>query len=222
MTETRSNTSRHMPSRARILGVAAVAGIAIALAAPAAASAHVGIDPGTAQPGDSAVLTFSFSHGCGDSPTTALRITMPEGLSSVAPDVDALWDIDLTRGDDGLVDEVVYTAIEPVENGLRGTASMSVRISEDATGPLVFPVEQLCVDGTHEWTQIAEDGQDPHELESPAPVLALGDTVEHDGAAAMDIAPATSDPLPLVLGAGGAVLGASALIVAVAALRRRS
>ena len=220
MTDTPSTTRRSRLTRARMAVAAGIAGAALALAAPAAASAHVGIDPSAAQPGASSVLTFSFSHGCGDSPTTALRITMPDGLTSVAPDVDALWNIDLTRGDDGLVDEILYSATEPVENGMRGTVSMSVRIAEDAAGPLVFPVEQRCVDGVHEWTEIAEEGQDPHELDAPAPVLALSGSGEHAHGAETETA--SSDPLPLALGAGGALRGAAALVVAITAFRRRS
>ena len=50
-----------------------------ALGAPLAASAHVHVNPGTASAGGTETLTFSFSHGCDGSPTTALAIDIPDG-----------------------------------------------------------------------------------------------------------------------------------------------
>lgn len=106
----------------------------IVLAAPAAAQAHVGVTPDAVEPGGSTVLTFSFTHGCEESPTTALRITMPEGLASVSPTVDSNWTIAVERADNGLVSAVTYTAIAPIPSGSQGTASMAVQLAEDAEG----------------------------------------------------------------------------------------
>ena len=101
-------------------------GVAFALALPTMAGAHVGVTPDELTAGDHAVLTFSFSHGCENSPTTALRITMPDGLASAAPTADGDWQIDVERGDDGLVSAVTYTAATPVPTDLRGAVSMGV------------------------------------------------------------------------------------------------
>lgn len=212
--------------------VALVAGVLV-LAAPAAAQAHVGVSPDQLQPGGSAVLTFSFSHGCDGSPTTSLRVTMPDGLTSVAPTADANWDIDVERAANGLVSAVTYTATTPVENGLRGAVTMSVSAADDAAESLVFPVVQQCETGVEEWTETAESGEDPHDLDSPAPVVTVtaddaasvdaghgsahdGDTDDAETSAAADVT------LPTVLGAGGLVAGVAALVVAVLALRRRA
>lgn len=104
-TRTRTRTHRASLTAAGILG-----GAVLALAVPSLASAHVGVSPDELVAGDHGVLTFSFSHGCEDSPTTALRITMPDGLASVAPTLDGDWNIQVERGDDGLVSAVTYTA----------------------------------------------------------------------------------------------------------------
>lgn len=221
----------------RRTAIAVVLGAGLAIAAPAVASAHVGVTPDTLTADEATVLTFSFTHGCEHSPTTALRITMPEGLASVSPTVEAGWDIAVERGDDGLVDVVTYTAAAPVPTDLRGAVSMQVRPTEDAAESLAFPVEQLCESGANEWTEIAEEGQNPHDLEAPAPVVSLvaaadGSDAGHDEhAASGDTASASSqaseaadasDPLAIALGAGGLVAGLAALIVAVLAYRRRS
>ena len=224
-----SNTSRRRARRAAIASVAVLGGAVLALAVPGMASAHVGVSPDEIVAGDHGVLTFSFSHGCENSPTTALRITMPEGLASVAPTMDGDWTIDVERGDDGLVSAVTYTALAPVPTDLRGAVSMSVGLDENTPTSLAFPVVQQCVEGSTEWTQLAEDGEDPHSLDSPAPVVtvtegAAGGHGEHDAADTTTdaAAPAAADPLPTILGAGGLAAGVAALVVAVLAYRRRA
>ncbi|WP_223625575.1 YcnI family protein [Microbacterium sp. EST19A] len=223
-----NNTSRTRARRTAIASVAVLGGAVLALAVPGMASAHVGVSPDEIVAGDHGVLTFSFSHGCENSPTTALRITMPEGLASVAPTMDGDWTIDVERGDDGLVSAVTYTALTPVPTDLRGAVSMSVGLDENTPDSLAFPIVQQCVEGATEWTQLAENGEDPHSLDSPAPVVtvteaAAGGHGEHEAAETTTdaAAPAAADPLPTILGAGGLVAGVAALVVAVLAYRRR-
>lgn len=227
----RTTTTRF--TRRGIITAALAAGLV--LAAPAVASAHVGVSPDAIEPGGSANLTFAFTHGCEESPTTSLRITMPEGLSSVAPTVDSNWDIAVEHADNGLVSAVTYTAVTPVPNGLQATASMSVRLGDDAPENLVFPVEQQCETGVNEWIEVAEDGADPHDLDSPAPVVTVtgdadassdaahGDHADPQGTAdqqASADAAAAIDPLGTTLGAAGLIVAVAALIVAIRASRR--
>lgn len=213
------------------LAAGLIGGALIAIAVPFAASAHVSVTPDEIAAGDHGVLTFSFSHGCETSPTSSLRITMPEGLASVAPTMDSDWTIDVERGTDGLVSAVTYTAVAPVPIDLRGAVSMSIGLDEDTPDTLAFPVVQTCVEGSTEWTQLAKDGEDPHSLDNPAPVVAVT-AAEEDGhgmagghettdAAASDPARAT-DPLGTILGGTGLAAGIAALVVAVLAYRRRA
>ncbi|MFD8767697.1 YcnI family copper-binding membrane protein [Microbacterium oxydans] len=221
------NTRTH---RLRLATTGLVGGLALAVTAPLMAGAHVGVSPDELAAGDHGVLTFSFSHGCENSPTTALRITMPEGLASVSPTMDSDWDIQVERGDDGLVSAVTYTAVAPVPTDLRGAVSMGVGLDEDTPDTLAFPVVQMCVEGATEWTQLAENGEDPHSLDAPAPVVSVTAAAadghgEHGGsdAAAEASSPATaSDPLGVALGAGGLLAGFAGLVVAIVAYRRRA
>lgn len=198
----------------------------LVLVAPAAAQAHVGVSPDAVEPGGSAVLAFSFTHGCEESPTTALRVTMPEGLASVSPTVDSNWNIDVERADNGLVSAVTYTAIAPIPSGLQGTASMAVQLGGDAEDTLAFPVEQQCESGVNEWVELAEDGADPHDLDAPAPVV----TVSAEGASTADATyeehpdaqeqTVEASPIGSILGGGGLIAGIAALVIAVLAYRR--
>lgn len=216
--------------RLRIAAAGVLGGAVLALAVPAVAGAHVGVSPDELVAGDHGVLTFSFSHGCENSPTTALRITMPDGLASVAPTMDSDWNIQVERGDDGLVSAVTYTAATPVPTDLRGAVSMGVGLDESTPDTLAFPVVQECVEGSTEWTQLAENGEDPHSLDAPAPVVTVtaGDTDGHGAhgetdATPEDTAPNTvADPLGVALGAGGLVAGFAALVAAILAYRRRT
>ncbi|ALX66762.1 YcnI family copper-binding membrane protein [Microbacterium sp. XT11] len=213
------------------LTAAVLTGAALAIAVPASASAHVTVSPDELAAGDHGVLTFAFSHGCETSPTTSLRITIPDGLASVAPTMDGDWSIDVERGADGLVSAVTYTALTPVPIDLRGAVSMSVGLDEDTPDTLVFPVVQTCVEGSTEWTQVAEKGEDPHSLDAPAPVVTVNASSDDAGhaahgaetsaGAASDEAAAAPDAAGMLLGAGGLVAGVAALIVALVALRRR-
>ncbi|WP_337003561.1 MULTISPECIES: YcnI family copper-binding membrane protein [unclassified Microbacterium] len=225
---TRTRTTRTRRTALTTAGI--LGGAVLALAVPTLASAHVGVSPDELVAGDHGVLTFSFSHGCDNSPTTALRITMPEGLTSVAPTMDGDWSIQVERGDDGLVSAITYTALTPVPTDLRGAVSMSVGLDENTPDTLAFPVVQECVEGATEWTQLAENGEDPHSLDAPAPVVSViaapaGGHDEHGASDAPTDAPAaapSADPLAIALGAGGLVAGVAALVVAVLAYRRRA
>ena len=218
--------------------LAAALAAGLVLAAPAAAQAHVGVSPDSVTPEGSAVLTFSFTHGCENSPTTAMRITMPDGLTSVSPTVDAMWDVAVERADNGLVSAVTYTATTPVAHDLRGAVTMAVSVGEDAPESLVFPVEQQCETGANAWTEVAEEGQDPHDLDSPdaeadaghGDLGAAGSDGAESDAAGSDAAEATGaaeseDVAPvagIILGSAGLLAGVAALVVAIRTSRRNA
>lgn len=227
--------------RARLL-TGLIAGAALVLAAPLAASAHVHVTPDEAETGTATRLDFSFSHACEKSPTTALTITIPDGIDGVTPVVDGAWTISREVGSDGIPTQVTYTAVTPIEDATAASVSLDVIFASGAKGNSVpFPVLQSCVVGEHDWAQIAEDGQDSHDLDSPAPVVSVGGASagaghgsEHSDASDSDSdadhadaehadAEATttsSDPLALWLSGGALAAALAALIVAVT--RRRT
>ncbi|WP_409047255.1 YcnI family protein [Microbacterium sp. HA-8] len=213
------------------IGTAVAAGLVFA--APLAAQAHVTVTPNVAATaGGSGVLTFAFQHACEGSATTALEIDVPDGIASAYPTALAGWRVDVQRdGEDGPVSQIVYTADEPHPDGIRAAVEVAVQYSTDTGGEtLAFPVNQVCEDGNIDWSQIAEDGEDPHDLDSPAPTVTVAEAAEdggdhHSGGTEEATGQTTADdtsPLPIVLGAGGLVLGAGALVVALLALRRRA
>ncbi|GAA5203929.1 hypothetical protein GCM10025773_36100 [Microbacterium jejuense] len=201
------------------------------------------VDPETAAAGSTETVTFSFSHGCDGSPTTALAIDMPEGVGNATPVVQGGWTITRELGTNGVPTRVVYTADAPVEDGLKAAVAMDVLFTEAAADTaLAFPVTQTCTVGETAWTQIADDGQDPEELDSPAPVVTVGavsdaesdhhggagdaaadaDADADAGAAASDESTGAADPVARWLAAGGLAAGVAALFVALVRGRRQA
>ena len=234
------STSRSSRTRRVVIGV--TAGLALAIGAPLAASAHVHVTPETAAAGGTETLTFSFSHGCDGSPTTALAVDIPAGVGNATPVVQGGWTITRELGTAGVPTRVVYTADTPVEDGFAAAVSMDVLFTEGTAGTtLAFPVTQTCAAGEAAWTQIAEDGEDPHDLDAPAPLVAVGAAADDadaghadadgsghasDDAAAADAEAAASvasaDPVARWLAAGGLAAGIAALVVVLVRGRRRA
>ena len=206
-----------------------VAGGVLALAVPLAASAHVTVTPSTPVAGGYDVLTFAFSHGCDGSPTTAIRIDLPEQIASATPTITPGWDIAVERDPEtALPATITYTATEPVADGMRAALEVGVKYADDASGTLAFPVEQVCAEGSSSWSEEVAEGADPHSVDYPAPTVTLAEGAaaaghgDHEAAASEETDSAAADPLPVALGAGGLVAGIAALGVAIAAFRRTS
>src|SRR5699024_2436699 len=84
-----SRTLRHL------IGASAVTTLAIVGMSASAVSAHVTIDD-PVQPADSyTVLTVAVPHGCDGSPTTSVRIRMPEEIPAVTPTVNPNWTVEM-------------------------------------------------------------------------------------------------------------------------------
>lgn len=193
-----SRLGRIRPFSVRLGATALTASGLIVFATAGAASAHVGIVEDEVEAGSTALITFEFSHGCDDSPTTEIRIQMPESIPTVAPTINANWTVSKTmetldapiEGSHGeqiteRVSEVIYTAKSPVESGYRDVFVLSVPIPEDAAGTTIFfPTIQTCEAGETAWIEIPAEGQDHDDLESPAPgVVVVDGTGDEHGAA---------------------------------------
>ena len=207
-----------------------IAGAALVLAAPLAASAHVHVTPDESAAGSTTRLSFSLSHGCEDSPTTAVKITIPQGIDGVKPVLDGAWTISRDLNTDGIPTSVTFTAVKPVESGVAAAVALDVIFGSAAANTSVaFPVLQTCVTGSTDWSQVAAEGQTEDDLASPAPVVAVGavssDTGDHDhsagaGSDAASTPAPEADPVARWLSGGALVAAIAALVVAFTRRRR--
>ena len=78
------------------------------------------------------------------------------------------------------VDQVVYTARTPLPDGQRDTFELSLQLPDAEGETIAFPIVQTCEKGETGWTEEAADGQDPEELEHPAPLVTIT-AAEGDG-----------------------------------------
>jgi periplasmic copper chaperone A len=181
-----------------------------ALTVAGVASAHVSIEQSEVTAGAYELITMGVPHGCDGSPTTEVRIQMPESIVAVTPTRNANWDVEkvMVALDEPITDshgaeitervsEIVYTAITPLPDGYRDAFTLSLRVPDDLSGPLYFPTVQICEEGEAGWIEIPADGQDAEELELPAPVVevvaASGDTDGHGGDETATTDPAATD-----------------------------
>lgn len=222
---------------------APTAALALALAVAGPASAHVTVTATDTAAGAYTVLTVSVPHGCDGSPTTKIAVAMPEGVYSVTPTRNPLYDVEkVTEKLDQPVEDahgneitervsqVVYTARTPLPDGERDAFELSLQLPEDAAGEtLAFPAIQTCEQGETAWTEEAAEGAE--EPEHPAPTITVTDAEEDDahGAASetattVETEPAAAEPADddegsgTALGVAGLVAGLLGLAAGVAAL----
>ena len=240
-----------MPKRLAVVGTATLGVTAlIVLGTAGVASAHVSATATSTAANSYTTATFSLPHGCDGSPTTRIAFEVPESIIEVTPTVNPNWTItkttepytsasaatdDESAEDAGeRVTSVVYTAKTPLPADERDTFSLSFSLPDGKAGDLVeFPAVQTCEKGTVEWNQEQKAGQTEPEHPAPSITLTAAEATDDDGdpiaatptaeAAGTDTT-ASSDPdlVGRFLGLGGLVLGAVALVVAVANTRRRS
>ena len=173
------------PLFARSVVTAGAVGLLLT-AGMSSASAHVHVSPESAEAGANTLLTFEAAHGCSGSPTTSITVTLPDQVTDAVPTAHAGWSISkvteefeepkvLENGTavGSRTSQVVFTADEPLPDGVRDTFSLSVRIPDAAGETLAFPVLQSCVEGKTDWSQVSTEGQSADDLELPAPVIAV-------------------------------------------------
>lgn len=212
---------------ARLGATAGAAGL-LTLGLSGPASAHVTVTPSDTAAGAYVVLTFSVPHGCDGSATTGITIQMPEEILSVTPTRNAYYGVTkkLVQLDEPVEDahgnsitervgEVTYTSKLPLPDGERDAMELSLQLPDAAGETLAFPVLQKCEKGRTGWTEVAAEGQDPEELEHPAPTVTITEAeAEPEAGAATDAEDDDSDALGLaglVVGAVGVAVGCTAL-----------
>ena len=228
--------------RRTLTTAAATAGAAALLVAGAGgAAAHVGVTPDKTAANSYALLTFAIPHGCEESGTTKVAITLPAELNDAQPTVNPNWTVEKVTEQlaepkklaDGTsitkrTSQIVYTAKAPLPHELRDTLVLSAKLPDAAGTTLYFPTLQTCEAGQTDWSQIAKDGEDPHALKAPAPSITVSAAESPDGhgaatashpvqedaeqAAAVDSGAEARSWAGLAAGVGGLVLGGAALL----------
>lgn len=228
---------------------AAGAALLLAVAAPAAASAHVSVAPNTAPAGSYALVSIKVPNESATAVTTKITLTLPTDtpILNVSYVPVAGWTTQLVREmlpspvevGGNTITEAVTTVIWTAEPGSELTTGqlqafpLSLGPVPD-TGSIVMAAEQAYSDGTVVSWSGTEEG-----AKHPAPILFVndapdgdhhGDAEDHDtddheagsGDANRDATATGSDTIARSLGMGGLIVGAVGIGVAIVALRRKS
>ena len=153
-----------------------------------AAFAHVTLETAQAQVGSGYKAVLRVGHGCEGSPTTAIRIRIPEGIVAVKPMPKPGWKLDVVTGK--------YPKTYNLAHGVKmseGVTEISwsggnlpeafydefvftATIADDmkAGQAVYFPTVQQCEKGVHRWIEIPPAGaHGGAEAGEPAPALML-------------------------------------------------
>lgn len=151
-----------------------------------AASAHATLAVPEGRPNTSYRAVVQIGHGCDGSPTTAIRVTIPDGVIAVHPMPKPGWSLATTKGPYGKdysyfgrtltegVKEVVWSG-SSLPDEFYDEFTFMARITDDYQPGTVlrFPVVQECQAGARNWVQMPAPGQDARELKEPAPGIRI-------------------------------------------------
>ncbi len=165
------------------------------LAAPALA--HVTLAEPNAVPGSRYVAHFRVGHGCDGKPTTALTVSLPVGVSQVAPEAPPGWNIAIVR--EGNRTSAVTWKGGSLPAGKQGTFAVAMMLPASGT-QLVFPAMQMCGAVQEDWNEAPMAGMT---LKRPAPVLTLAAATAPAAPAGLAVRDAWFRALPGTLPAGG-------------------
>ena len=166
----------------RILRMAVPAALLLA-AAPAAA--HITLETAEAPAGSYYKAVFRVSHGCKGSPTTAIRVHIPAGVTSVKPQPKAGWQIEIVKdephgsghaghgghGRGAAVGEVIWTGRLLDEH--YDEFVLRMKLPDTPGAALLFPIVQTCEQGEQRWVESANPGKPADHDRMTAPLLRL-------------------------------------------------
>ena len=175
-----------------------------ALTLAGTASAHIVLAEDTAKAGSYYAGFFRVGHGCDGKATTAIRITIPEGVLTARPQAKPGWTIAIEKAPlaEAVKGEGGHEIAERVA-AISWTGELSPEQFDefgvlmklpDGAGPLYFPTVQRCGEAEIAWTDIPAPGQAWHDVPHPAPILTLAAA---DDASAMAQGAATAGALSI-------------------------
>lgn len=153
-------------------------------AGPAAAHVQTGAASDVA-PDGTATMELTFAHGCGEEPTTSLRVQVPAGVTQVTPQPKDGWAVQSSATEFGWTGGSV-----PSSQAATFTATMVV--SGQAGQVIYFPTLQGCPTAEEAWIAIPAAGQ--AEPPNPAPSITLPSDIAPPATTSTSAAPTTTTP----------------------------
>ena len=182
--------------------------------ASSSALAHVTVSPGEVLTAERQIFSVSVPNESDTAQVTGVRLVIPEGLTSVSPNVKPGWTIEVKKtgtGEEAKVTEIIWTG-GSVAVGLRDDFIFKAKAPEKAT-ELQWKAYETYSDGkVVAWDETPSD----KEGNKPYSVTKIVETATN-ATAAIDTTPAASSAsdtkvnLAIALGAIAAIIGGAAL-----------
>ena len=153
---------------------------------PQLAQAHAVLERREAEAGSGYRGVVQVMHGCGESPTRSVRVTIPEGAVGARPMAKPGWTVATRRAPYAKTYPSPHGALSEGVSEITWSGGVlpadqfdefvfTARLADDLRPgeALYFPVEQVCEAGAHRWVQVPTPGQDARALAEPAPSLRI-------------------------------------------------
>jgi uncharacterized protein YcnI len=160
----------------------------VAMFAAMPVSAHVVMEKWEAYAGYQSFITLAVPHGCGLSPTTEVRMKVPDGIDIIVPEPKPGWTLDITMrkldkpmpGEGGrqvteVVDEISWKGGNLAANHL-GRFNVLARMPDKPGKVMFFKTIQKCAQGEEKWVDTIPDGEPIWKVwaqRAPAPFVEL-------------------------------------------------
>jgi periplasmic copper chaperone A len=150
------------------------------------AIAHITLESQEAKVGGGYKAVLRVPHGCGESPTTAIRVKIPEGVIGVKPMPKPGWTLTTATGKYPKAYKLFHAELKEgvAEIDWSGGKLPDAWYDEfvfngflsgdlEPGKKLYFPVVQECEKGVHRWIEIPAAGKSRDDYSDPAPELKL-------------------------------------------------
>ena len=166
----------------RIVCTAVLFGLAAACA-PAPAAAHIALEVQTAPAASDYRAVFMVEHGCGNDPTTAIRVRLDDRIVSATPIAKDGWTAQVAQvtayqtGNTRPPREVSWTGGR-LPAFFPDQFTLLVKLPDAPPGTtLYFPVLQECGTTVVRWIELPLAGEKPEALDQPAPFVTLTNAI---------------------------------------------
>ena len=133
------------------------------------ASAHIVLSQPSFEAGQNYAAFFRVEHGCAGSPTLALRVQIPDGVTVLKTPDKPGWKLETKTVKDSLT-EITWRG--RLDAKTADQFGLFLKLPAKA-GPLYFPAVQSCENGETRWTDIPSAGRAWRDVPHPAPMLQL-------------------------------------------------
>ncbi|MBL1241512.1 MAG: YcnI family protein [OCS116 cluster bacterium] len=154
-------------------------------------SAHVTLNPKTADAGSYFNGKIRVPHGCGEFATTSVIVTIPDGILSVKPENLAGWKIEIVKKQldkpvqyhgkplTEVIDTITWSGGN-LPNEHYKDFGLNLKLPNDAQR-LFFKTTQICTEGKSAWDGEFNTPEERSALDKPSPYLDTNPADMHSG-----------------------------------------